>query len=271
MALRLPSASGISTTNWRYMLHPVKKGGRSMYSRRLLIIALTSVVLIQVHGSHATANPSDQADSGRYFPANLLHATWQEFSLAGFDVPVTGVVYRGLPQPTCGMPLGGLGTGCIDIEANGMLGYSTVFNHLANPRLLYNVPFLALSVDGKTCVLATDTNGKADRPVHNETGVFPPTDYTPRTVKVPIEGVRLAKSIDYFGHYPILDMEFDTDLPVQVGMRAWSPFLPGDTKSSMLPGAVLEFKLRNETDKVQRATLVVTFPGFESPIGAKGV
>ena len=77
----------------------------------------------------------------RLFPPHLLHARWHEFQAEGYAKPVTGVIYRGDPRPTCGMPLGGLDTGCIDIEPNGMLGYSTIFNHLVNPRLLLNLPF----------------------------------------------------------------------------------------------------------------------------------
>ncbi|MGD9636797.1 MAG: GH116 family glycosyl-hydrolase [Pirellulales bacterium] len=229
----------------------------------VLVVALSAGAGFTEKGSAAAPAAGGAADS-RYFPAGILHATWQEFPVAGYQMPITGVVYRGLPRPTCGMPLGGLDTGCIDIEPNGMLGYATVFNHLIHPRLLYNAPFLALSVGGETRLLATDTLAKADRPVANETAVFPPTDYTPRFSPLPIQGVKLAKSIDYFGHYPIVDMEYDTDLPVQVGMRAWSPFLPGDAATSMLPAAVFEFTLRNPSQKAQRGTLVFNFPGFSA-------
>ena len=213
-----------------------------------------------------SAPPSD-----RYFPAGLLHAQWHEFPVQGYTVPVTGVIYRGNPRPTCGMPLGGLDTGCLDIEANGTLGYCTLFNHLIYPRLLYNVPFLGLSVDGQACVLATDSMGKHDRPLFRETGTFPPLDYTPSFYDTGLSGVALAKSIDYFGHYPVVDMEFDTDLPVSVGVRAWSPMLPGDTKSSLMPGLVLAVSLRNPSQQSHTGTLAVSFPGFESPKEAKGI
>ena len=169
------------------------------------------------------------------------------------------------------MPLGGLDTGCLDIEANGMLGYSTLFNHLIYPRLLYNVPFLGISVDGKSCVLATDTQGKLDRPVERETGTFPPLDYTPAFFDTGTERVTLAKSIDYFGHYPILDMEYQTDLPVSVGVRAWSPMLPGDTKTSMMPGLIIEVSLRNPDRQTHRGTIALSFPGFESPHEQTGI
>ncbi|MEM8946873.1 MAG: GH116 family glycosyl-hydrolase [Planctomycetota bacterium] len=216
------------------------------------------------------ANPNDD-NAARYFPTGLLHAQWQEFEVQGYRQPITGVVYRGNPRPTCGMPLGGLDTGCIDIEPNGMLGYSTLFNHLIEPRLLYNAPFLGLSVDGTACVLATDARGKLDRPVHRETGVFPPLDYTPAFFDAGTSGVKFAKAIDYFGHYPVLDMEFHTDLPVEAGLRAWSPLLPGDTKRSMMPGLVIEVQLRNTDVIAHQGTLAISFPGFESPHSATGI
>ena len=78
---------------------------------------------------------SDASQSDRLFPPHLLHARWRTYHAADYAHPVTGIVYRGDPRPTCGMPLGGLDTGCIDLEPNGMFGYSTIFNHLFEPRL----------------------------------------------------------------------------------------------------------------------------------------
>ena len=218
--------------------------------------------LVSATSSLFSPSSADDRLGQRYFPAGLLHAEWQSFPVRGFQNRVTGVVYRGNPRPTCGMPLGGLDTGCIDIETNGMLGYSTLFNHLIYPRLLYNTPFLGLSADGKTCVLATNGDGKLDRPVDRETGVFPPLDYTPAFFNVGLEEVSFARAIDYFGHYPIVDMEYQTDLPVEVGVRAWSPMLPGDTKSSMIPGLVIEVSLRNPDKVAHQGTIALSFPGF---------
>ena len=212
----------------------------------------------------ATQAFAEKADpEKRLFPANLIHADWQEFAAQGFGKPVTGIIYRGYPRPTCGMPLGGVGTGCLDIESNGMLGYNTIFNELVNPRRLLNLPFLGLSVGGKTWVLVTNKNAKEYTPRHNESIVsFPSTDYTPRFSQVSLEGVRLADSIDYWGHYPMLDMEFKTAAPVEVGLRTWNPFIPGDSVTSMTPGIVFEFSLRNTSSKKQKGTLAFSFPGF---------
>lgn len=213
-------------------------------------------------GWGAEHNTDDPLANERYFPAGLLHATWQEFPVSGYLQPVTGVVYRGIPRPTCGMPLGGLDTGCLDLETTGMLGYATIFNHLADPRLLYNQPFAAISVAGKTRLLATDTKGKRPRPVENVTGVFPPTDYTPTFFDTGLRGVALTRSIDYFGHYPIVDMEFDLGGPISAGLRAWAPMLPGDDVASMMPAVEFEFSIRNHSDAEQHGTLALNFPGF---------
>lgn len=214
-----------------------------------------------------TAQCEAVGSADRLFSPNVLHASWQQFEAEGFSVPVTGVVYRGNPRPTCGMPLGGLDTGCLDIEPNGMLGYCTIFNHLVYPRALLNVPFMGLSVGGETWVLASDTRAKEYRPLFRETTTWPPIDFTPAYDELSLEGVRLAKSIDYWGHYPMLDMEYSLDSPVSVGVRAWSPFIPGDSITSMTPASIFEVRLRNTTGSPQSGSFLFSFPGF-NPDGA---
>lgn len=209
--------------------------------------------------------------ANRLFPPHLLHARWRTFRADGYTHPVTGVIYRGEPRPTCGMPLGGLDTGCIDIEPNGMWGYCTLFNYLVQPRALLNLPMLGLSCRGddgapQTWVLVSDTLGKADRPQHSQSIVtFPPTDYTPHFHDIGLTGVALADSIDYWGHYPIVDLEFTTNAPVTVGLRAWSPFVPGDTHVSMTPGALFEIRLYNRDPVRRSGTIAFNFPGFTPP------
>ena len=73
--------------------------------------------------------------------------------------------------------------------------------------------------------------------------------------------VQLPKQIHYWGHYPVADLEYETDAPVQLGLRAWTPFLPGDLKDSTIPGIVFEAHLRNVTAEPQTGTLVMNFPG----------
>jgi len=57
--------------------------------------------------------------------------------------------------------------------------------------------------------------------------------------------VRFADDIVYWGHYPMVDMDYQTDAPLDMKLRAWSPFVPGDTESSSTPIAVFDLTLTN--------------------------
>jgi len=76
-----------------------------------------------------------------------------------------------------------------------------------------------------------------------------------------LDDVRTASQIHYWGHYPVADLEFETDAPVSVGLRAWAPFLPGDVVASMLPGIAFEVHCRNTTAQPQDVALAFSFPG----------
>lgn len=199
----------------------------------------------------------------RFFPRGLLQAEWQQFRAPGYRTPVTGVIYRGEPRPTCGMPLGGLDTGCIDVEPNGMLGYTTIFNDLVEPRRLLNLPFMGYRLEGGTRVLISDRMVKADTPTPAASPhQFPPTDYTPRYGELELAGVDICRSLEYWGHFPIVDLEFDTGDDLECGVRAFSPFLPGDTETSLLPGAAFRVRLRNRAAQRRAGEFLFSLPGF---------
>jgi uncharacterized protein (DUF608 family) len=167
-----------------------------------------------------------------FFPTDLPGPEWVEFEAEGFSRPVTGVIYRD-GEAVHGMPLGAIGTGYVNLDTDGTLGRCTLFNSFVPPREIGGIPFLGLAVGGRTWVL---------------------------TLKR-IEGVENASQIHYWGHYPVADLEYETDAPVSVGLRAWTPFLPGDSAGSNMPGAVFEVRLRNASDALQEGTIAFSFPG----------
>src|SRR5580765_6118390 len=85
------------------------------------------------------------------FPIKTRDLGWAEFGAKGFLRPVCGVIYRA-GQAVCGLPLGGIGTGCMDLNTDGTLGRCSIFNSFAPPREL-NQPFLGLAVDEKVWAL----------------------------------------------------------------------------------------------------------------------
>lgn len=180
---------------------------------------------------------------------------WAQFEAAGYSEPVWGIAYRN--QNTLpGMPLGGIGTGFIRLGTDGTLDYySTLFNAYVERDLLaarnlnypgewgaeyrrHHVPtlkrpFLGLSIGGKTWMLT----------------------------RRGCEGMPICRDITYWGHYPIADMEFVNDAPVQTSLRAWTPFIPGCSEVSNTPGSVFEVHLKNTSAQRQQGVLAFSFAG----------
>jgi uncharacterized protein (DUF608 family) len=208
------------------------------------------------------------------FPTDAPRLAWSEFPAAKFTRRVSGVVYRLDASPCCGVPLGGLGTGCIDLDARGTWGWSSVFNPVATrpigseirlPRRLPRVQaVLGLNAGGRAWVLASKAlmeGGETEwctEPGGNDGVGKIKVDRLPCPR---VEDAGFAAEIHYWGHYPVADLEYETDAPVSVGMRAWAPFIPGDAAASNLPGAVFEVHVRNPGPKVQRVTLGFNAPG----------
>jgi len=214
-----------------------------------MLFALAVGAALSLAGMAASAPQRDML-----FPTDLPGSQWAQFKAEGFSDPVCGVIYRLAEAATNGMPLGGIDVGCIDLETSGLFGYCTVFNSHVPRRGPLNLPFLGLSVGGRTWVLCDNK----PKPYDTTDGRNP---VEPVLLDLNLEGVQLAKEIHYWGHYPVADLEFETDAPVSIGLRAWAPFIPGDVNSSMIPGIIFEVHLRNISEKTQGGAVAFSFPG----------
>src|ERR1700677_1640172 len=85
--------------------------------------------------------------SEELFPFRTLGAMeWSQFNAAGFSSPVCGVIHRKSFQAECGVPLGTIDTGCIDLDTDGTFGYCSMFGSFVPPRGPLSQPFLGLSL-----------------------------------------------------------------------------------------------------------------------------
>jgi uncharacterized protein (DUF608 family) len=211
------------------------------------------------------------------FPPDLPARQWLEFPANGFANHVSGAIFTADQPPCCGMPLGGISTGCLDIDPRGVFGFTSIFNpgslhpewkNWRYPRRTPDLhPFLGLATGGRTWVLASPEMGSGEliawctepqMQVKPEGITLSPPDNL-RSAR--IEGVSYPTRITYFGHYPVADMEFETDAPLAVGLRAWAPFIPGDAASSNIPGILFEVTVRNPSEQHQTGTLALSFAG----------
>jgi hypothetical protein len=133
-----------------------------------LILASAAVLF----GQHqVTLYAAGQQAPARLFANNLPSLRWLEFRAEGFKEPVSGVIFRPAEPPCCGVPLGGVATGCLDIDARGAFGFNALFNIIYPEKAFSgkkgNVfvapltrklpdypPFLGLSIGRDTWVLA---------------------------------------------------------------------------------------------------------------------
>jgi uncharacterized protein (DUF608 family) len=222
--------------------------------------ALGAYRMNPISGANASepAIPMDPEQPDRLFSPDLKGDRWNTFSAAGYANSVGGICYRtkppgyfGLyiqrPLPVSGMPLGSIDTGALYLEPSGVLGYTSIFNHLTPVGGPLNTPYLAIVASRRAWILGT---GQTKHYAGNNR---------------PSLGIGVPGSMqesEYWGHYPIADVEYKSDAPLGIGVRSWSPFIPGDTKASNTPGAVFEVHLRNTGTTSQRGCVLFNFPGF---------
>lgn len=138
-------------------------------------------------------------------------------------------------------PLGGLGAGMVCVEGSGCISHVSV----RNKPDVFNEPFMmgAISIKGDPS-RARVLEGPVPRykvfgrPLTgNGSGAstygFPRFENATFTARFPFARIALQ----------------DRDMPVEVKINAWSPFVPGDEDASSLPVACLEYEFTNTTSR----------------------
>ncbi|MFA0731295.1 MAG: hypothetical protein LKKZDAJK_002568 [Candidatus Fervidibacter sp.] len=64
---------------------------------------------------------------------------------------------------------------------------------------------------------------------------------------VPAADLPTVKGLKAQNRFPILRVRYETELPIEIDLEAWSPFIPLNAKESATPIAVFSFTLRNPT------------------------
>lgn len=140
----------------------------------------------------------------------------------------------------CGMPLGGIGAGKVEIARDGRFRNITINNNLDAPFDHPDLCFLTASINGQGRVLR-DQGAMALAPVER---------------------------IDFDARYPIAHLTFtDKAWPVAVKVRAWSPLIPGNVEDSSLPVAIFDLQVENHTEKAVKAELTLY---WENLLGSGG-
>lgn len=167
-----------------------------------------------------------------------------------------------------GMPVGGIGAGQLYLGGDGQLWFWDIFG------LNYQIRHLKGEEAYEFPYTRSKPNEKGARMI--DQGF---------SIKVKHGGKETEKllnrdgftDIEFLGQYPIGEVTYrDKDIPVEVRLEAFSPFIPLELDKSIFPAAILSFRIRNTSDItveaevkgwLENAVLTGSREKFETPLG----
>lgn len=176
--------------------------------------------------------------------------------------------YTGDYASKVAMPLGGIGTGTVSIGGRGdlkdweivnqgALGWKPVFN--SGRGSIRIAPFFAIRTktnEGDIQTRLLEGQLAADH-LDGDWGSNELNSGFPR-----------FGNSEFKAAYPLAQVNLsDENSPVKVTLKACNPMVPGDTKTSSVPGAILKYVVHNTTDSAIEATVCGAIPNF---IGTDG-
>jgi uncharacterized protein (DUF608 family) len=150
-------------------------------------------------------------------------------------------IYTSDQNVRSGVPLGGIGAGKLEIMPSGVLDNFTFLNNIHKP-LNSGDPKNPSGVPGFNFVLwVKDKNKKSLKLLSTQ----------------PVSGCSNIESIKFNGSFPFAHLEYqDRDLPIEVSLEAFSPFIKHDEKRSGMPFAFFKFKLTNTMSRAMSVSLM---------------
>ncbi|MBN1479087.1 hypothetical protein EH223_15445 [candidate division KSB1 bacterium] len=149
-------------------------------------------------------------------------------------------------------PLGGLGAGMICLEGTGALSH---FSMRHEPDI-FNEPFTfaAISIKGGTArVLEGPVPAWKIFGAPNTGNGAGGTSY----------GLPRCERASFYPRFPFATIKLaDADIPLDMEVTGWSPFIPTDADNSSLPVAVLEYTFTNKTNAAIAATFSFSAKNF---------
>ena len=138
-----------------------------------------------------------------------------------------------------GVPLGGIGCGVMEVLTDGSFGNFTINHNWDRPTGWLRGTFAA--------VFADDGRRKAARMLR----LASTEEYG---------GVKNVAGTSYLGMFPTVTLDYkDSELPVEVTLRAFSPLIPNNAADSSLPTACLDFLLKNPSNSKITAAIALSW------------
>lgn len=149
------------------------------------------------------------------------------------------------------MPIGGLGAGCVCINASGGLQDFSIRTRPATTAL--PAGFTSNSAEAAFAILHIKGSPGVTKLVE---GPFPAFKIFDQGLQGQglrrggSEGFPRFEKCNFRGEFPFAEVRFaDSAIPLDVSLIAWNPFIPLDDKNSGIPCAILEYTLHNNSSR----------------------
>ncbi len=156
--------------------------------------------------------------------------------------------YTGENLERIAFPIGGMGAGMFCLEGSGAVSHMSVLHEME----FFHEP----STYAAICILPKDGETPRARVLQ---GPLPDWKY----FGMPNSGNGNGRSTygfprfrraEFVARFPFARIDLaDAEMPVEVTLEGWSPFIPCDADMSSLPLGALEYRFRNTTDAPQKA------------------
>lgn len=175
--------------------------------------------------------------------------------------PVTET-YTAQSRVRSGIALGGLGTGSVELRKDGQFYNWTIFNNqplsTGTPFTLSGYPNDAREEALQFFLVRYQEEGGPVRirllQLNNSL-----TEGGMQSIDYYYPWMRAVEQVEYSGRFPFINMKFtDPEMPFEVHLEAFSPFIPHDAKHSALPGAYFNFRIVSKSSRKVNVMLVAT-------------
>ena len=147
-------------------------------------------------------------------------------------------------------PLGGMGTGCINLAGNGALNDWEIFNR-PNKNTRNGCSHFAIKANCKNKTIARVLHGDTaeDAVGMPHVGLIN-MGFGHGAGKESLAGFPHFRSVEFEGEFPFAKLTYqDQNFPAIVRLCAFNPFIPQDAFHSSLPAAFFEWEIENITEE----------------------
>ena len=150
--------------------------------------------------------------------------------------------YEGANLNRIAFPIGGIGSGMIALEGTGAISHVSVRHHME----FFHAPctFAALCVEGENGTLAKVLEGPVPHwKIFGQEGSGLGSGHTSY-------GLPRFEKASFLARFPFGIIELsDNEMPLDVQITGWNPFIPGNPDDSSLPVGSLEYTFTNKSNK----------------------